>query len=812
MTSDLRYALRALRRAPVLAAVGVLTLMLAIGSATAVFSVVDAVVLRGLPYRDAGQLRAVYERSDDGKLRVPSYPTFRDWQSAAAELRGAVDGLAFVRGNGATVGASPTRQIIAYVSPGFFPLMGTSPLLGRTFNSDEESPSGARVGVLSYDEFMKQFGGDRTIVGRTVDVDSVPITIVGVMPAGFAYPNFGSGGWLPPAIWQPINDFKSANNALTLRGLHVDSRAILRVHPGADSARVAGAMHTIAQRLAAEYPKEQAHWTSVSVSSLPSELFGQLWSTLALISGAIALVLLLACASVANLLLIRASVRSQEYALRAALGANRWRIAKQPLIEAALIALGGGAAGLALAALLVRIARPFANERLPFATHIVIDPRALFFTTAVTVITAVLIGGLAAVQASRASLVDRLRAGAMPTGRTAEVRVRNALVSMQFALAMTLLVGAGLLVRSVRRVSEVPLGYDPTGLVSFAISPPAHRYDTPAQAAALYARIIDAVRGVPSVRSVAAAGGALIPTKVETEGRAESSAPPIAAYHPISAEYLHTMGVRVIAGRGFTDDDMRAPNGLLVTDTLAKQLWPGGSAVGQRITIYRQSQARADFGQPITLPIVGVVSDYHEFGPETPAQPEVFLPYTLEVWPWMTFDARAGTSPAVLASIKRAIASVEPAVTYFGEPSFDASGRTPSFTDPRMFVTGLLSAFAATALLLAAVGLYGVVTYAVAQRTREIGIRIAIGATPRHIARLLVRQSAVYVVAGIAIGGVGAYAATRVLRALLFETAPTDPGTFTLVPLVLAAVALGATWVPARKAGRTDPARVMRAE
>ena len=795
-----------------LATVGVLTLALAIGSATAVFSVVDAVVLRGLPYRDASRLRAVYERSDDGQLRVPSYPTFRDWQAAAPALRDAIDGLAFVRGNSAIVGRNEQRQIIAYVTPGFFQLMGARPILGRTFTPDEERPGAPRVGVLSFDAFMKQFGGDRAIVGTTVAVDSIPTTIVGVMAGGFAYPNFGGGGWLPPALWQPISVFESTHNALTLRGLHVDSRAILRVHAGADSTRVANAMHTIEQRLAAEYPAEQAHWTSVALASLPQELFGQLWSTLALVAGAVALVLLLACASVANLLLIRASVRSREYALRAALGASRWRIAAQPLVEAGLIAIGGGVAGLACAALLVRVARPFANQRLPFATHITIDPRALVFTMSITALTAILIGALAAVQSSRQNLIDQLRAGAAPTGQTAAVRTRNGLVAMQFALAMTLLVGAGLLLQSVRRLTNIPLGYDPAGLVSFAISPPAHRYDAPEQAAALYERVIEAVRAVPSVQSVAAAGGALLPTKVEIAGAAPSTTTPTAAYHPISADYLRTVGVRIVAGRGFTDDDMRSPQGLLVTDTLAKQLWPGPSAIGQRITIYRQSQARPDFGQPITLPIVGVVSDYHEFGAESPAPAEVFLPYTLEVWPWMTFDARASETPATLESIKRAVHTVDPAITFFAEPSFDHSGRVPSLTDPRMFVTGLLSAFAAIALLLAAVGLYGVVTYAVAQRTREIGIRIAIGAMPRHVVQLLVRQSALYVLSGIAIGTLGAYSATRVLKTLLFETAPTDLATFMIVPIVLAVIAVAATCVPAIRAARIDPAVVIRAE
>ncbi|HEY4216227.1 MAG TPA: ADOP family duplicated permease [Gemmatimonadaceae bacterium] len=805
--------LRSLARSPGFTAVAVVTLALAVGSATAVFSVVDAVVLRGLPYGHASQLHTIYQRSDDNNYRVPSFPTYNDWQTAAASVHDAIDGFAFVRGDGMFVGNDPERQIGAYVTPGFFHLMETRPLLGRVFAPGEEQLGASRVAVLSYDFFIRKFGGDRSLIGKTITIDSVPTTVIGVMPTGFAFPNFGSGGWLPPAVWEPIAAYQATHNNLTLRGLHVDSRSIVRVRAGADSARVAAAMQTIAQRIAAAYPQDEAHWTSVAIRPLSEELFGELWSTLALIGGAVALVLLLACASVANLLLIRASTRSREFALRAALGAGRWRVAQQPLAEAAALAIGGGALGLALAAALVAIARPFAAQQLPFATHIVIDLRAVLFTTVVTALTALLVGALAARHASKSNLVDQLRGSAASSGAgSAESRVRNTLVSMQFALAITLLTGAGLLIQSVRRLTSVPLGYDPAGLIQFAIAPPPHRYESPAEAAALYARIIDAVRAVPSVQRVAAAGGALIDTKVVTSQQSATGASPLALYHPISDEYLHTMGARLVAGRGFTSEDMRSPTGLLVTDTLAKKLWPSGDAVGQRITIYRQSQARPDFGQPITLPVIGVVADYHEVGAESAPPPQVFLPYTLEVWPWMRFVARGGTSPSVLKSVEHAVRDVEPGVTFYTSPSFDGAGRMPSIADPRMFVTGLLSAFAATALLLAAVGLYGVVAYAVKQRTREIGIRIAIGATSRHVVQLMLRQASVFVVSGMVVGSLVALAATRVLRAMLFQTASTDVATLLVAPVVLGIVAVVASGVPAIRATRTDPVVVMRAE
>ncbi|HTJ23194.1 MAG TPA: ABC transporter permease [Gemmatimonadaceae bacterium] len=811
--SSLRVAVRALRRTPGFTLIAVLTMALAIGSSTAVFSVVNAVVLHGLPYPHSDRLRAVYERNEDGSERVPSFPTFSDWQAAARGVDDVIDALAFVRGDGLLIGASPQRQIGAFVTPGFFDLMKTRPLFGRVFVPEEERPGAPPVAVLSYDFFMHRFGGDRAIVGRLVQFDSVPTTVVGVMPRGFAYPNFGGGGWLPPAAWQPIALYQAMHPApLSKRELHVDSRAILRLRPGVDSAKAAAAMRTIAQRLALEYPHEQGHWTSVALRGLSVELFGRLWSTLALIAGAIGLVLLLACANVANLLLIRGSVRAQDFAVRAALGAGPWRIARLPLEEAMLISLGGGVLGVLLAYGLVSFARPFAAQRLPFADHIALDPAAVLAAVAITALAALLVGTIPALQMSRMNVVDRLRGGAASRGGAADFRVRNALVSLQFALAVALLVGAGLLVQSVRRLADVPLGYQPDGLLSFAIAPPAHRYDSPAQAAALYSRILEAVRAVPTVQSAAAAGGALLSTKVVLESHATAENPPIALYHPISSDFLRTLHVGTTQGRGFTDEDMRSPVGLLVSDTLARKLWPRGDAVGQRITIYRQSQARADIGQPITLPIIGVVADYHEFGADADVPEQVFLPYTLEVWPWMNFVVRGAETPSLLAAVRRAVQSVEPAVTFRSEPAFDHAGGPPSLSDPRMFVTSLLSGFAATALLLAAIGLYGVVAYAVTQRTREIGIRLSIGATPGRIVLLLVRQASLYVAIGMIAGLAAAFAGTRVLRALLFQTTPSDPTTFLVVPIVLGLVALAASAVPASRAARTDPAIVIRAE
>jgi len=315
-----------------------------------------------------------------------------------------------------------------------------------------------------------------------------------------------------------------------------------------------------------------------------------------------------------------------------------------------------------------------------------------------------------------------------------------------------------------------------------------------------------------SLTAASAAGGALLSTKVEIEGRTGAGASPTALYHPISDDFLRILRVPIVAGRGFTADDMRSPSGFLVSENLAKQLWPQRSAIGQRITVYRSSQARADFGQPITLPVVGVVADYHEYGPEQKPPAQVFLPYTLEVWQWMNFVIRARGASSILAPLERAVRDVEPAITFYGKPSVDRAGQLPSLADPRFFVTSLLSAFSALALLLAAIGLYGVVAYGVAQRTREIGIRIAIGAPARSIVTLLLRQATTFVVVGVCAGLLAATAATKLLQAMLFETATTDVTTFVVVPIVLAIVAIAASCLPAYRATRTDPAIVIRAE
>jgi putative ABC transport system permease protein len=810
---DMRVAVKTLVRAPAFSLVSIATLAIGIGCTIAAFSVLDTAVWRGLPYDRSELLQTVFERSDDGALRVPSYPTFRDWQAQSASISNAIAGMAFVRGDGVILPMpnGPERAITACVSPGFFQLMGTKPLLGRTFLPDEEQLGGPRVAILSYDYFLKQFGGDPKALGAVIHVDSVPTTIIGVMPHGFAYPNFGGGGYLlGPALWQPISVFEATHAALSLRGLHVDSRTVLRLRSDVDSARAATAMRTIAQRLATEYPVEQAHWTSIALQPIGDEMFGSTRRTITLISGAIALVLLLACANVANLSLVRMSARSREYAVRAALGAGRARIASHLLSEILLLALVAGAVGVWLATLLVGYMRSAATSRLPFASELAIDRRVLVFALIASLVTALLVGLLPAARSASAGMMQHLRAGASSAvGGRREARARNLLVGLQFALALTLLISAGLLIQSFRRMVTVALGYEPKDTIEFLVSPPRHHYEAPTEAAALYARIIDAVRGVPGVTGAAAAGGAKLPVKVQSEASAGGRAEESALYRPVSSEYRRTMRIPLVAGRWFTEDDMRSPVGFVVSRRLAQTLWPGGTALGKRVTVRRASQARADFGQPITLPVIGVIGDVREGGPEDEPSAEVYLPYTLEVWPWMSFVVRATNATRALPLVEGAVRGAEPALIFLGKPSVAATG-IEGVDAERRFMTFVLTGFSICSLLLATVGLYGTVSYSVVQRTRELGVRIALGASAHNVIVLVMRDGLAFVLVGGVAGIAGALAATRVIRSMLFQTTATDISTFVVVPLLFISTAILASYSSARRAAATDPMIAMR--
>jgi len=552
------------------------------------------------------------------------------------------------------------------------------------------------------------------------------------------------------------------------------------------------------------------------------EVLGNVKPTLLMLAGATVLVLLLACANVANLLLVRAASRERELAVRAAIGAGRTRLMRQLLVESLTLAGVGGALGIAFAVGLVRIVRLTAGGELPRSSEIVVEGRVMLFAVAVSVLAALLAGIAPSLRATRATMLARLRSGVQGSvGTLRDARVRAALVTTQFALALVLLVGSGLLIRSFLKLQSVDLGFTAQDRVAIAIFPPA-KYAEPEAAATLYRRLVDGMAAVPGVRDVGIVnhlpiGGGYVTSPVQANGRTDDvTRLPQALYRTASVSYLGTMGMRMARGRWLTDADLRDRSGFVVNETLAKQLWLGADPLGQRITLRRSSQLRRDFGQPITGTVVGVIKDVRQQAIENRPTPEVFVPWTVEVWPWITLVAHVQNPSREIPSLRRAIMDVEPGIPVAGDNLqggfVTLEGTISSSVAQRRLATSLIGAFAAAALLLAAIGMYGVIAYGVTQRTREMGVRMALGASEKRILRLVLGEGGRLAILGAALGIAGSLAATRLIRSLLFETVPNDPLTFVITPLLLASVAMLATYIPARRATRLDPSLAIRGE
>ena len=815
-TQDVRQTVRSLRRAPGFAFVASLTLTLGIGVTTAIVSIVDHVVLHSLPFRDADQLVTLLERGDRGGFRPPSAPTANDWKQDPAAAQAFV-GISFERGAGAALTHGDATETIgvAYVDPEFFPLVGARAALGRLLTADDHRLDAPAVAVIAYGLWQKSFGGDPAILGRRVLIDSVPTTIVGVMPLGGTYPTFAGA-------WQPVSHYKD-QEVLERRGLHADSRTVARLRPGVDSARAVALMRTVDARLAAAYPDEQAHWHS-AMFPMTRDVIGDVGSTLYPLAGAAVAVLLLACANVANLLLARAASRSRELAIRSALGASRRRLLRQLLTESFILSIVGGVLGTALAAVAVTLARKLPPERLPRADELALDARVLLIAIAASAATTLICGLWPAIRASRATAGDVLRSsGRGSVGLRSESRMRRALVTMQFAMALVLLVGAGLLLQSFRRALTVDIGFDPGGLLIVRLSPSATRYPRAEDAGALYTRLIAAARTVPGVQDAAFIqhfpfGSAWILSPIEIEGHpANDTASRQVLYRTASDTYLQTMKMKMTSGRWFEASDMRSPGGaFVINQALAKQYWAGENPIGKRITLRRSSQARPNFGEPLPGVVIGVVADVHQYRQDIAPEPEAYVPYTLEPWAWGNLVVRARDASRTIPALRDAILAVDPQLIERGATGTArftvVASQVESALAPRKLAMWLIGAFAACAAVLAAIGMYGVVAYGVTRRTQELGVRKALGATDRAIAALVINESLVLTGIGVVVGCFGAWGATRFIRGQLFDTPALDPLTYGATILLLVGVALAATYVPSRRALRLDPTIAMRGE
>ena len=812
---DLRYAIRTLRATPAFTLTAMFTLALAIGANTVVLSVLDRLLLRPLPFTDAGQLVTVLERNTEGGQRLASYPTFLDWKSATR----AFSALAFARGTVGIMesGQGPERLTIAYVSPDFFRALDAPPAIGRTFAPDEHGAGRADVAVLSHRLWQNRFGADPSIVGRTVSVDGARINIVGVMPLGVQYPEWAE-------VWRPISAIAGTDPALDRRDVRSDSRIVGRLLPGLTADAGVADLAAIQARLAAEHPDPSGAWTSAELTPLRDEIVGDVGPSLLMIGGAVLLVLLLACSNVASLSLARASARSRELAVRLALGASRGRIARQVLTESAVIGLGAGAIGVLLSAWGLGLVRSSAPANLPRAEELAVDPRVLALALALSLFSTLLFGAGPAFRRDSTALPDALRDARQTTGGGRQgLRLRGLLASTQIALAVMLLIGAGLLIQSFRRVRDVDLGFDPANVVNFRIWPPSPKYDRAPDAAALYRRILDAVSAVPGVRHVAVVNhaplGGGVPTRIVVPGRqASPDGSDAALYLTASRDFLDAVGARLVRGRWFTDAEIAAPgDGIVISNAVAARYWPDGDALGKSMTVFRSSQARPDYGEPIALRVIGVTADIRHFGSDTDPTPEVYVPYTLETWPHMALVVRAGVDPtSLIPDLRRAVIAVEPAIPVGGSSPGNGFTRMDAALSQdlstRRYSTWLLMGFGGCALLLAITGIHGLLAYSVAQRTREVGVRLALGATPRNVLGMVAMQGLRLAVIGTLAGVFGALALTRLLAALLYETSPTDPIIFAAVPLIVLSAAVVASLIPAARAAWLDPSAALRTD
>ncbi len=814
MSGSLQQAGRSLARSPGYALAVVLTLALGIGGAAAVTSVLRSVLLHPLPSAPADRAMSLFESDSLGNIRPISYPSFQDLRAAAPR---SFEALAFARGLGVVLrgDAGAERLTAAYVTPDFFRALPAAAAVGRTLLTDDFTPGGTGVVVLSHRLWLRRFGGDPGIVGRTFRLGDATPVVVGVMPADYIYPPWAE-------LFAPIGAI-AADPALAERTLHVDSRVVGRLRLGVDSATAVRELGPVAERLAEAYPAETAEFRRLGFSPAVDEVIGGIGPQLRLLTFAAVLVLLIASVNIANLSLARASARSRELAVRTALGAGRGALLRLLATESAMLGAAGAGLGLLGAYWCVTLTRAAGQEVLPRAAEIALDWRLVLGAALVAVLLVVLLGLLPVVRRATADLGAELREGRGAGTAPVRRRMRAALVVAEFATALVLLTGSALLVRSLLRLQQVDPGFDVPHLVAAPIAPPSPKYDDPVRALTLYREAVEAVAAEPGVEAVALTShvpltGAGIPTPVESDGMASGSDPPQALYREVDESYFATAGIPLLQGRGFTADDMTHPgDAVLVNRAMARRWWPDGSAIGRRITVRKSVQGRPDFGEPVRATVVGVVGDVRHYGLEVEPGPEVYLPYTLVVWPRMALLARVRGNPEeAVRQITHTLARLEPDLPLVGTTLPGGVETVGAILDQglayRRLIAGLLGAFTVPALLLAALGIYGVIAYLVAQRTGEIAIRLALGSTPAAVRRLVLRDGLRLGVAGVVIGLGGALALTRLLRSELFEVSPTDPISLVGAAAVLLLVAALATWLPAERATRVSPMEVLRRE
>jgi putative ABC transport system permease protein len=801
---DLRYAARMLGRNPGFAAVAALTLALGIGANTAIFSVVNAVLLRPLPYAEPERLVTIFYHHPILGLWIANDETFLKWREANAFEKVAAYTEETVDLSG---GGESERLTAALVSADLFSTLGVSPALGRVFTPDEDKAGGAPVVILSHALWRRRFSGDPQIVGRSITLDGKSHTVVAIMPPGFRFPG-------EQDLWKPL----ALDVSRVLRGeatLHLE--VIARLKSGATLESARSDLSLILERQKKADPKQHSD-LQVSVTRLSEQMVRDVREALLALFGAVAFVLLIACANVANLLLARAAVRQKEMAIRAAVGAGRFRLVRQLLTESLLLSFAGGFAGLLAANWGVKLLVKMNPGNIARLDESVVDGRVLIFTGAVAALVGLLAGILPALQASKTDVNGTLKAQSVSgTFVRSGPRMLPALMIAELALTLVLTIGAGLLVRSFLQMVAVPKGFNPDGVLTLELAPNLSKYpwDGP-QRGAYYQELLARVQALPGIQSAGltsflplARPSMAVPIQVEGRPPIVLGKEPFVIFNQVSRDYFQTMGMQVRAGRPFSSQD--APKAQLVAiinETVAQRYFANENPIGRRFLPVSWKDA---------ITVVGVVGDTRQFGLDREVNLEVFLPdaqspgnsnmLVTRVAPGQ--NNQAGLS-GLSAAIRDQARALDP-----GEPVYQVVKMNERLSDsfaPRRFQTLLFGAFAALALAIAAVGIYGVVSYAVSRRTHEIGVRMALGATPRDALKMVIRQGMLLALIGVGLGVAAALALTRVMKSLLFNVSANDPATFVGVALLLVAVALIASYIPARRATKVDPLQALRQE
>ena len=809
LIQDVRYGIRSLLKNPGFTAVAALALALGIGANTAVFSVVNAVLLRPLPFDKPDQMVMIWEtnlaRSLD-KSRVSPVIT-HDW----LEQKHVFDDVTawwYPQVNLTDSSNEPARVRTIDVTDNFFTVMGVSPFMGRGFLPGEDKRGAERVTVLSHKLWQSRFGSDPNIIGKSIALDGRSHSIVGVMPEGFNFPE-------NTEMWTPLG-WDVTQHSRNAKFMEV----VARLKPGITVESAQSELNALAARLEQEFPKSNTDW-SAKVISLHEQIVGNIKPALLILLGAVGFVLLIACANIANLLLSRAGARQKEVAIRLALGANRPRLIRQFLTESLLLAVVGGAIGILLAVLGGKLLVALNPISIPRLDEMGVDLRILLFTLGIVILTGIIFGLVPALQASKPDLNQVLKEGGRDSQASASGRrIRSALVVAEIAIALVLLVGAGLLLRAFIRLQGVSPGFNPANLQTFNLQLPSTKYKDWSQVSGFYAQLLDRIKALPGVQSADVAGflplesGWRLAFTITGQPKAPDGEDLIAQYRIVSPNYFQTVGIPMARGRQLTErDNADAPGVVVINQAMAERFWQGEDPVGKRVN--SSTRFIGPLGKVIPqspeFEIVGVVGNEKNSGLNASPEPAIYFSQTQFSYRSMNVIVRTAPNPAsIVGVIRNEVRAIDGELPISNMKTMEQI-LGDSIAQPR-FSTLMLGLFAGLAMVLAAVGIYGVMSYSITLRTREIGIRMALGARQGDVLGMVLRQGLKLAAAGIAIGLIGAVALSRVMTSLLYGVSATDPLTYVVVSIVLAGVALVACFVPARRATRVDPMVALRYE